>query len=129
MAQYRLTVNELEKVSSKALNQIQSQGVLEGTSNDPIFLVTIITGSMEWNASDFAAGDVLTAMSGAAGEQIRCRYRYEAGVDASSFSAHNLRWDRPEGDVLYTNIVSRNASETVTNATNGIVAAVESMLA
>lgn len=129
MTQYRLTVQELEKMSSDASSRISAQNTPDSTNNDPILLVTVVTGSSEWTAADFASGDVLTALSGTAGEQIRCRYRFAAGVDGTTFSAHNLRWDRPEGDVLYANVISRNRSAVVTNATSDVVAAVESMIA
>lgn len=128
MTQHRLTIDELEQVARDAHQAVRASGLLQGVENDPIFVITVATGSAEWSAGDFDQGDILTALSGAAGERIKCRYRFESSNDALSFTAHNLRWDRPEGDVKYADITARNKSNAVTDAVAAVTGAISSVL-
>lgn len=125
MTQHRITIREFEQAAAKAYQAIRNKGLLTGTDNDPIFTICITTGSSEWSSSDFQQGDTLTALSGAVGEQIQCSYRFEEVVDETSFVAHNLKWDRAEGDVLYANITSRRKSSAIDNVVAAVTGAIE----
>ena len=128
MTQHRLTIEELEQVARNAHSAIRDAGLLQGVDNDPIFSITVSTGSAEWASGDFDQGDILTAMSGVVGERIKCRYRFESSNDALSFTAHNLRWDRLESDVKYSDVTTRNKSNAVIDAVAAVTGAISSVL-
>lgn len=125
MTQHRITVREFEQAAAKAYQVIRDKGLLTGTGNDPIFTICVTTGSLEWSSSDFQQGNTLTALSGADGEQIQCCYRFEEAADETSFVAHNLKWDRVEGDVLYANITSRRKSSAIDEVVAAVTGALE----
>ena len=128
MPQHRLTAEELKQVADESFRELRKNILPGATNNDPIFVITVVTGSTEWSSDDLTAGDVVTALSGAVGERIQCRYRFESPVDADSFSAHNLRWDRLEGDVKYADITKRNKSAAVVNAIANVTGTAQAML-